>query len=307
MKKFLLFISFIVITGQSWCQESFKKKYFIPHQIKMNGGQYIMLKKDTLTKYKDLSLAEQNAIKEKFASGEKTVSITKEEIVDGKKVTITQNVAVNENFYQTLSKNKTENATTNFDQAFVKFTEDKVIINPYLEIDKDGNYKRIGIYYYQLRNRQSITLDFKEWTVSALIIPIKYRFKGKEGLQEEFSTAFNGNIILGHSWGSTSFLYQDKVDNKSNTWKFTLSALFGASTVTLNNSNTSKAPIPIEEDKEIIKGLGTLGAGGTFVYNKINIGIFYGYDYAIGSDASKWNYNKKPWLGLAIGYSLLNF
>ncbi|KAF2508714.1 hypothetical protein EYY60_16465 [Flavobacterium zhairuonense] len=306
MKKFLLIISVFIVIGPSWGQESFKKKYFAPKQIQMKGGQTIILKKDTLTKYKDLSQIEQQALKDKY-TGVKNISITKEEIVDGKKVTVTQNVDVNDDFYKSLTKNKTENAAVDFDKAFVKFTEDKVIVNPYLKMDENGNYKREGIYYYQLANRQAIRLNFTEWTVSAVTIPIKYRFKGKGGLQEEFSTAFNGNIIIGHSWGSTSFLYQDKVDNKSNTWKFTLSALFGASTVTLNSSNTSKALIPIEEDKEIIKGLGTLGAGGAFIYNKINIGVFYGYDYAIGSDASKWNYNKKPWLGLAIGYSLLNF
>jgi hypothetical protein len=140
-----------------------------------------------------------------------------------------------------------------------------------------------------------------------LTLPIKYRFKGKDGLKEDFSASINGNILFGYSIGRTSFFYQEKVGNKSNTLKLTCGLLLGASTVTLNSSNTSKAAVPIVEDVEIVKGLATIGYGVSFSYNKINLGVFSGYDYAIGEEASKWNYNKKPWLGIAVGYLLFNF
>ena len=83
--------------------------------------------------------------------------------------------------------------------------------------------------------------------------------------------------------------------------------LSGASTVTLNSSNTSSPITPLGEDVELTKGLVSLGAGFAYSYNKINIGGFLGYDFAIGEDASKWNYNKRLWIGFAIGYSLLSF
>ena len=95
--------------------------------------------------------------------------------------------------------------------------------------------------------------------------------------------------------------------NRSNTWKITGGLLFGASTVVLNQSNTSNDAFPLDKDSNITKGLGSIGIGVGFAFNKINFGVFAGSDYAIGDDSEKWNYNKKPWLGIAIGYSLLNF
>jgi len=62
----------------------------------------------------------------------------------------------------------------------------------------------------------------------------------------------------------------------------------------------------LSEDVKITKGLASIGFGLAYSYNKINIGGFVGWDYAIGLDSEKWNYNKQPWIGIAIGYSLFN-
>lgn len=139
-----------------------------------------------------------------------------------------------------------------------------------------------------------------------MTVPLKYRFRDKpKNITEEFSVSANANLFLGFSMGKTSFHYREKVDNLSNTWKFTFGGFFGASSVKLNASNTSASSSPLTSEQT--KGAATLGLGIGFTFNKINIGSFLGIDYAFGDDANKWNYNKKPWLGVAIGYSLFNF
>lgn len=306
MKK-LLIIALLLFAINSFGQETFKKRYCIPNTITFKNGEKIYLKKDSIINYVNLTSNEQNELKKEYQLG-KTISITKEIKLGENKVLINNNVVIDEAFYLGLSKSRITNAIDNKISGFVKFEEDgNLIVNRYLKKDSLGNYTRYATHYYKLKNRQTVTLRFQEIAVSALVIPIKYRFKGRNGLQEDFSTAFNANLFGGYSWGWSNFFHQEKVGNKTNTHKLTVGALFGASTVVLNQSNTSLDPAALGENETITKGVASFGLGATYAFNKINVGIFGGKDYAIGDSSSKWNYNKEPWIGLAIGYSLFNF
>ena len=188
-------------------------------------------------------------------------------------------------------------------KAFVKFPDDKnhIIINPFLSKKDTIN----STYYIKLKNRQKEWLPFTEFTVSSLTIPLKYRFREKsKDISEEFTSAFNLNFFLGYSYGNTSFMFRDKVGNKSNTWKISGGLIFGASTLKLNSSNTSSADKPIESGNTIDQGLFSFGLGTTYSFNKLNFGVFYGWDYSLGEASDKWNYNGFPWLGIGVGYSL---
>lgn len=302
MKTKLLVLSFLLVTGMVWGQESFRKKYKICEDtIRFERGD-VFLKKDSLVKY--TTLTENNNL---IKIGDK-FTVVNEISMGSQKAKVSREIIVNQVFLDTLKISQPRNVVLNSSiSAFVSFEDNKIYINPYLKKDHNGKYKREPVYFYELKNRQTIKLFFSEFNVSALIIPVKYRFKGKNGLEEEFSTAFNGNVFIGYSLGKTSFFHREKVGNKSNTWKFTGGVLIGASTVTLNSNNTSQSIDSLDENTEIVKGISSIGMGLTYTFNKINFGAFYGYDYAIGNEAEKWNYNKKPWLGIAIGYSILNF
>jgi hypothetical protein len=306
MKKLTLLMVLLSFALQNWAQETFKKEYKIPTKITLKGCDVIYLKKDSVVWYKNLTASEKQLLIDEYAKVRK-VALAKEISFGDDKVTLTKDVNVDAAFYDGLSKTRTTNVTAPHYKirGFVKFDENKVIVNPDLILNDTG-YVNNSNYYFKLKNRQSISLAFSEWNVSALTLPLKYRLKG-HNFSEEFSTNTNGNVFIGRSWGSTSFFHQDKVGNKSNTWKVTAGMLLGASSVTLNSSNTSTAAAPIIDDVEIIKGLGSLGLGFGFTFNKINLGTFLGVDYAVGRDAGKWNYNRKPWLGFAVGYSLLSF
>lgn len=80
--------------------------------------------------------------------------------------------------------------------------------------------------------------------------------------------------------------------------------LLGASSVKLNKTNTDLSDSPMLNDSEFTKGLGSIEMGFTYSYNSINLGAFFCFDYAIAQDAEIWNQNKKPWLGIEVGYKI---
>lgn len=308
MKKKLTTLIICLICTLGFGQESFKKVYNIPNEIYYPDSSTIKLKKVIKTKFKDLSKKERDSIVKKYPLGSK-LSYEIERNVLGEKVKVSETITIDSLFYQKQIIEKKENVTRFGIKGFVKFEKSKLTVNPYLIKDKDGDFGKRDVYYYELKNRQTIKLNFNEWTVSALTIPFKYRFKDKDSnVSEEFTTDFNANLFIGRTFfGKTSFFHRKDVGNISNTYKLTGGLLLGASTVTLNESNTSAATLPLDSDTEIIKGLGTVGLGLTFSYNKINLGGFIGWDYSVGDDAGKWNYNKEPWIGFALGYSLFKF
>jgi len=303
MKKIYLVAVTIFLCHFSNAQESFKKKYFIPTKL-ANG---ILLQKDTIIMFDNMNDKELKSTLKKYEDLD-YVDVVSEEIIDGKKVSITRRVKVDSAYKKSLSANRVINVTDSGILGFVKFEEDgKLLVNRYLKRDNDGKYTRYPTNYFQLLNRQVVTLSFREIAVSALVIPIKYRFKGRNGLQEDFSTAFNANLFGGYTWGKSNFFHQEKVGNKVNTHKFTIGLFLGTSTVVLDKNNTSLDANPLVGDEKLTKGIASFGIGATYAFNKINVGIFGGKDYAIGDYSSKWNYNIEPWIGLAIGYSLFNF
>jgi len=308
MKKYILISCLLFFIQNIFSQESFKKVYDIPETISFEESPDICLTKIEKVNFEKLTKEEQDSIRKVYPIGSK-IEYEIEKNISGKKIKVKETITIDEKFLEAqVIEKKIQLIEGKQLKGFVKFEEDKLYVNPYLKKDKNGEFGKRDIYYYQLKNRQTIKLKFREWTVSGLTIPLKYRFKDKDNISEEFSSAVNANLFIGRTfYGKTSFFHRKKVENISNTWKWTGGLILGASTVKLNNNNTSASEIPIEPGTEITKGLGTIGLGITYSYNKINFGGFIGWDYSLGDDSEKWNYNKKPWIGIAIGYSLLKF
>jgi hypothetical protein len=304
MKVF--FTVFLLLSSlTALCQESIRKSYKLKRIINLKGGGVIQLRKEEEVKFDDLTNTEKDSIQRIFVPG-KTINYTIERVLPNGKVLVSEKTVLDNDFFKNLKIKKTLTPDElPSSKGFVSFADDKIWVNPNLS----GSFENHGLFYYQLGNRQSIDLHFTEITVSALTLPLKYRFKKEEeNISEDFTAAVNVNLFVGKTiYGKTKFHYREKVGNITNTSKVTLGGLIGASTVTLDKSNSSASNNPIVDDLKLTKGLASVGVGGTYSYNKINFGLFYGYDFSIGDDSSRWNYNKRPWLGLAIGYSLLPF
>lgn len=296
MKTKLIILLLLGWAGIVFGQEEFKKHYIIPN-YSINGYK---LKKEVLRHYDDMSEKDQEKLREGYAIGDKIKVIRKVE-VSGKEIEIVKEIEVNEAFYKTLTKPEIVNADLGYiASAMVAVSKDKLIVNPFLSHCNNKD----TVYFYKLENRNPLRLKTRSWSVNGITIPFKYRFKGKNGLKEDFSTGINGNLFIGYSIGSTNYLYQKEVGTRENTWKVTSGILLGASSVKLNKTNTDLSDSPILDDSEFTKGLGSIGIGVTYSYNSINLGAFFGFDYAIGQDAEIWNHNKKPWLGIGVGYKI---
>lgn len=261
------------------------------------------MKTENKVKFSDLNPKQQDSIRKTF-EGFKTVEYTTTKTIKGKSVEVKKIDTINDKFFENQKYSMTVNPNRNeVVKAFVKFSDDKnkIIINPFISKSDTIN----STYFITLKNRHKEWLPFTEFTVSSVTIPLKYRFKDESNdIGEEFTSAINLNFLLGYSYGNTSFMFRDKVGNKSNTWKLSGGIILGASTVKLNNSNTSSAEVSIESGNTIDQGLFSLGFGATYSFNKLNFGVFYGWDYSLGDASDKWNYNGLPWLGVGVGYSL---
>lgn len=286
--------------GMFFGQENFNVKYRIYDKL----GEY-NLKKEVIKKYDSLSREQQKKIRDQYKIGDKLL-VEDKIIINKNEVTTTREIVIDENFYKTLSYSETEDVKLcSVKYGNVKVEKNKLLVNLLLDGCKDH-----PVYFYELKNRKSPHLSFTSVTVSAITIPLKYRFKGNDGLGDEFSTEINGNLFVGYTYGKTTFFYQEEMETKINTWKITGGLLFGASSVKLDKSNSFIKP---NQDSNIIeyvdatKGLASIAVGLTYSYNNINIGAFLGFDYAIGQYAELWKYNKKPWLGVGVGYKLFNF
>jgi len=307
--KLTLGVILILSSIFTYGQESFKKSYKIYESVILKGNDTVHLKKEENIVFKDLSQAEKDSIRNIYIEGAK-INYTIEKEISGQKIVVSEFRIIDSTFYKEQSVKKvTLVELASKTRGYVKFDGNKLYVNPYLKKDEKDKFSEREIYYYKLKNRQTIKLNFTEWTLSALTIPIKYRLKNDDkGISEEFNTSFNVNIFVGRTFfGKTSFFHRNKVGNISNTLKWTGGLFFGSSTIKLNNSNTSNATNPIPVGIEYTEGIVSLGIGLTFAYNKINLGAFYGWDYSIGENSDKWNYNNNPWVGIAIGYSLFNF
>ncbi|MGV9002821.1 hypothetical protein [Flavobacterium sp.] len=304
MKTRLLLLLFLM-TSLLYAQESFKKAFQVRSKYIVANNDTIYLKKEQKIMFNKMTDKEQEDIRNKYPLN--TILRTeREEIIDGDKIIVIKELLVDEEFYNKQFIKKSVLVTfEDKKKANVKLVDNKLIVNPYVTI-KDKKIINRELYQFELLNRQTIKLRFNEFTVSGLLVPIKYRFKDpSNNLPEEFSVSPNAHLFFGFSMGKTSFHYREKVDNVSNTWKITFGGLVGATSIKLNSASTSLSSLPLTTEQT--KGAATIGLGLSFSFNKINLGVFYGIDYAFGDEANKWNYNKKPWLGAAIGYSLFNF
>jgi len=326
--KTYIYLTIFLFSLISYSQESLKKRYYIS-----TDTTKIKIMESMTIKYDRMTIKQKDTLKKKFPL-DSILTYTYDEIINGKKSKSTKTITVTEEFYknQNIKKDTLSSDFKNFRivRANVKYDneENKLYINPWLikykksegkikkvkngelivknKTEKDTlEYKhREKVYYLNLENREIVSLWFNEGVVSSFAIPIKYRFRGKEGLDEDFTASFNVNLFLGYAIGKTYFTQRNKIGVKSNTWKVTFGGILGTSTIELDSNNTSLDLAPLTSDESFVKGLASLGFGATFSYNKINLGVFLGQDYAIGENADKWNYNKEPWLGIGLGYSL---
>ena len=210
-------------------------------------------------------------------------------------------------------------------KASVRLRGDKLYVNYFLEgkaedqenkdieaLRKTKNIFRDSTYFFQLKNRQTLTLKHNGWVLSGLTIPLKYRFSTERRDQEisdDFSASINLNAMISYTLiGRSKFTYLKNLDNSIRDFNWTLGGFVGASTLTLNSRNTTSAgedQIPAGE--QLNQGLFSIGLGTSFSYNSFSVGLFYGHDFGLGQDTGRlWDFEGSPFIGVALGINVLN-
>lgn len=190
-------------------------------------------------------------------------------------------------------------------RASVLFEKDSLFVNLF-------NFKSTNKYkddrkklFYKLKDGQTAELRFQEGTATTIIIPLKYRFgDDDEKISEQFTTSFTASMFLGYTDGRTKFHHRKIIGNRTVTIKNTYGVFVGASTVELTTSNTDGSDSAPQGSEKINVGAATFGMGYLKSWNKLAVGIFVGWDFAVGDVSNTWNYNSRAWLGFGIGYDI---
>ncbi|GAB5401664.1 MAG: hypothetical protein Aureis2KO_32490 [Aureisphaera sp.] len=175
------------------------------------------------------------------------------------------------------------------------------------------------VLFYEIPDDHMAIFRFTEFTMNAITIPLKYRFRTNRDAintnenemveqisisSEEFSTSINIALFGGYSWGKTKFTHRKKIGNRIKNNKNTIGAFLGSSAVELKGSNTNIRINQVQSDREGTIGTISFGIGYVKSWNKISLGVFYGIDKGVGRVSKNWVYDDRPWLGIGLGYDL---
>lgn len=201
------------------------------------------------------------------------------------------------------------------DKDLVKYDESLTKEDKNLNDEKDTS----EILFYEIPDDHTAKFDFTEITLTAITLPVKYRFKtnrqtldtsNEENIREindnteEFSSSINIAFFGGYSWGRSNFTHRKKIGNKTTTFKHTLGAFLGSSAIELSSINTNITLGQPQSDREGTFGALSYGLGYVFSWNKISVGVFSGIDKGIGRVSESWIYDGDIWLGFGVGYDL---
>ncbi|WP_139956827.1 hypothetical protein [Flavicella sediminum] len=278
----LLFCSYV-----NYAQDSYKKRYYIPEKPAS----------ENLTKRNK----DKVSLKTKLAKKETVLKLKTKDSDDFIQTeSLYKNVKFNE-----IGINKKPSVWTKIFKpnvgrikGNVKFVDNRIYINPWLaKVDTTDYLNRDIYYFFELKNRQAISLTFRQWSFNALSVPLKIRFAD----EVEFSTGANLGALFGYTWGVTKFVFREKVDNESYDSKFTTGVFLGTDNLEFNYLDEN------DEEKVQRTALISVGMGFLYSYQKFTFGITAGTDLGLGKHTNQWKYNSKPWLGLSLGYSLFTF
>jgi hypothetical protein len=162
-------------------------------------------------------------------------------------------------------------------------------------------------FYYELENRQTVRFPFSAISFGAITIPLQYRLpytadNGRE-IEDDFGTGPTAALYGGYTWGSARYTYLKHAENEiERNRSFTLGTFVGVSTVTVDSASSLSAAEPLDGESTV--GVASLGVTGLFSFRGVEAGLFLGVDFAGGSAGRKWDYDRRPWVGLGVGFNL---
>lgn len=162
-------------------------------------------------------------------------------------------------------------------------------------------------FFYELENRQTVRFPFRAVSFGAITIPLQYRLPYTAGngqeIEGDFATGPAAALYGGYTWGKARYTYLKHAENEiQRDRSFTLATFVGVSTAEVDSASSLSAAEPLSGKSTV--GVASLGATGLFSYRGVEAGLFLGMDFAGGSAGKKWDYDRRPWVGLGVGFNL---
>lgn len=183
------------------------------------------------------------------------------------------------------------------------YRSDGSTIDYYLVNRFDRNAK----YVLELQNREAISYNSSSLDLGALTIPFKYRYgfsKKETEIKSDVTASFNIGVYAGYKLTRYSIINKSGTYTNRTSLSFRVGPFINLSSTTLDSVSTTVGKVPMKkDDKHNIAVLST-GIGLMGDIRGVQIGIYGGWDFGMGSDASNWNYHKRFWLGFGVGYKI---
>lgn len=305
--KIVIILTFLMLAGLSYSQDSYKKRYYVKESYLMNEYK-TKDGKETRDTIRLKKITKYNTTKNLEDEKGKDVKVAVVEDVDFSTLDTELGKADKESINGMLKSN-------------LKFVKDTIYVNhwPYkfefadrtiaeeknLE-DNKKNDETISdadqIYFLLLKNRQPLSVKFRQWSLNVLSTPLKIRF----GETEEFTTGANLGAFFGPTFGKTTFVRRNKVDNKEYNSKWTIGLFLGADKLEFSYG-TGVFVDEKETEKTVKTSFLSIGSGLLYSREKFTVGALVGLDYGLGKKSNEWDYQGKPWLGISLGYNLFSF
>ncbi|MFN3639342.1 MAG: hypothetical protein ACK4UK_00345 [Flavobacterium sp.] len=174
----------------------------------------------------------------------------------------------------------------------------KVYLNPVRFVDEAGAAFNT-IAYIPLPPAEKVIFTHLHTKWSAITIPFTIRPAVRGRLNSQVTSEFKigTSFSLNHDWE----VYKNRrMDVKKNTYGFSAGLGFGLGRVPLNNSTTQLSGANYDDEEEGLVLFVTPGIGLNIRGFKL-LG-FYGWDIGLTKNTSDWNYNRKPYIGIGLGF-----
>jgi len=152
--------------------------------------------------------------------------------------------------------------------------------------------------YIKLPVNEETTLTRLHINWSAITIPFTIR-PAINGLKSQVTSELKlGTVVsLSHDW---EVFKNRRMEIKRTSYGFSAGLGFGLGRVTLDNGSTKLSGANYNDTEEGLLFFVTPGIG--FNIRGFKILGFYGWDIGLTKNTDDWNYNRKPYVGLGLGF-----
>ncbi len=175
---------------------------------------------------------------------------------------------------------------------------DRVYLNP-VAFSKNSNVDFNTIAYIPLPVGEKVVLTHLHTKWSAITIPFSIRpaIRGRLNSQVTSEFKIGTAFSLNHDW---EVFKNKRMDVKKNTYGFSVGIGFGLGRIPLNNNTTRLSNTSYDLEEEGLVFFLTPGVG--INIRGFKVLVFYGWDLGLTYNTKDWDYNRRPYIGIGLGF-----